>query len=588
MNSQSEFNWRFWLKWDRLLAAVVVFTFIHFVKAAEPSHRIELISQFRRPVAMVLASENDLLFVANQRSGTISTIDTTAFRIIGETEIGQNLSDLLGLPDSKTLLATDPKANELLVLTREKDVLNIIARLSVGNSPVSVTVSKEGSIAFVASLWAREISIIDLVPSPAIRKRISLPFAPRKQALLDGKPKLVVADSFGGNIAVIDLGRTEIESVRTIPVHNIRGLTLSRKSGALLVAGQTLNRHAQTTVDDIHWGNLMANNLRVFSMEALLDAKSDMMRGSYSCPLGEPGEGGADPSSILEGPEGQLIATLGGAGKMALVRNPNSTVIRFSVGQRPVSLALATNERTLFIANWLSDTISVFDLNFQNLVATIPLGPQPEASLADRGEALFYDGTLSHNGWLSCNSCHTDGHSNGQLNDNLGDGSYGAAKRVLSLLGVRDTAPWAWNGGIAKLEDQIRNSIQTTMRGKASDEQVAALTEFLKTLDPPPRLSKSGESAARGELVFRQQGCAKCHAAPQFTTPKIYDVGLHDEVGNSEFNPPSLRGISQRDSFFHDSRAHDLASVFTQFHHGIKAQTTDRDLQDLMIFLRGI
>jgi DNA-binding beta-propeller fold protein YncE len=272
MNSQSEFNWRFWLKWDRLLAAVVVFTFIHFVKAAEPSHRIELTSQFRRPVAMVLASENDLLFVANQRSGTISTIDTTAFRIIGETEIGQNLSDLVGLPDSKTLLATDPKANELLVLTREKDVLNIIARLSVGNSPVSVTVSKEGSIAFVASLWARGISIIDLVPSPAIRKRISLPFAPRKQALLDGKPKLVVADSFGGNIAVIDLGRTEIESVRTIPVHNIRGLTLSRKSGALLVAGQTLNRHAQTTVDDIHWGNLMANNLRVFSMVDLIDA----------------------------------------------------------------------------------------------------------------------------------------------------------------------------------------------------------------------------------------------------------------------------------------------------------------------------
>src|SRR2546429_167098 len=82
----------------------------------------------------------------------------------------------------------------------------------------------------------------------------------------------------------------------------------------------------------------------------------------------------------------------------------------------------------------------------------IPLGPQPELSLAERGELLFYDARLSHDGWFSCHSCHTDGHSNGLLNDNLGDGSFGAPKRVLSLLGVRDTGPWAWNGTMPDLE----------------------------------------------------------------------------------------------------------------------------------------
>ena len=55
---------------------------------------------------------------------------------------------------------------------------------------------------------------------------------------------------------------------------------------------------------------------------------------------------------------------------------------------------------------------------------------------------------LAHDGWFSCHSCHTDGHTNSRLNDSLGDGSFGAPKRVLSLLGVNDTAPWAWNGGI--------------------------------------------------------------------------------------------------------------------------------------------
>ena len=51
---------------------------------------------------------------------------------------------------------------------------------------------------------------------------------------------------------------------------------------------------------------------------------------------------------------------------------------------------------------------------------------------------------------MSCHSCHTDGHTNGQLNDNLSDfKTFGAPKRVLSLLGKRDTMPLAWNGGRA-------------------------------------------------------------------------------------------------------------------------------------------
>ena len=49
---------------------------------------------------------------------------------------------------------------------------------------------------------------------------------------------------------------------------------------------------------------------------------------------------------------------------------------------------------------------------------------------ADRGERLFFDGRLSHDGWLSCQSCHTDGHTNNALADTLGDGSFGAAKRL--------------------------------------------------------------------------------------------------------------------------------------------------------------
>src|SRR2546430_7868047 len=56
----------------------------------------------------------------------------------------------------------------------------------------------------------------------------------------------------------------------------------------------------------------------------------------------------------------------------------------------------------------------------------------------------------------------SDGHTNGLLNDNFTDGSFGTPKRVLSLLGVKDTGPWAWTGHLDKLPEQIRSEEHTS------------------------------------------------------------------------------------------------------------------------------
>ena len=207
-----------------------------------------------------------------------------------------------------------------------------------------------------------------------------------------------------------------------------------------------------------------------------------------------------------------------------------------------------------YVADSLDDTISVVEIATGLRPATIALGPRPEPTAADRGERLFSSAKLSHDGWMSCHSCHTDGHTNSLLSDTLGDGSYGAPKRVPSLLGVAATGPWTWTGSIARLEDQIRKSITTTMHGaKPTDEQVTDLAAYLSSLAPPsPEVAgiapADASAVARGREVFESRKCASCHVPPEYTSPERYDVGLHDEVGNREFNPPSLRGVSRRDT----------------------------------------
>ena len=268
---------------------------------------------------------------------------------------------------------------------------------------------------------------------------------------------------------------------------------------------------------------------------------------------------------------------------------------RIAVGRRPTAVKIAADGRTAYVANTYDDSISVVNLTAREVTKTISLGVIPELTLVQKGELLFHDASLSHDSWMSCASCHTDGHANGQMNDNFSDRSFGAPKRVLSLLGNRDTAPFAWNGEAADLAKQVRNSIENTMQldDPAEDATVTAIAAYVATLElpaPVDALRRTQDTAAieRGGQVFAKHDCASCHSGPTFTSPQTYDVGLKDQQGNTKFNPPSLRGLSHRSSFLHDARAASVEDVFLKHAHPSDAKYDAGEVRDLAAFLRSL
>jgi YVTN family beta-propeller protein len=552
----------------------------------------DLATRLRRPVALVLADDGKQLFVANQRSGSVSVIDTAALRPVAEAAVGRRLADLAAAPDGR-LLAVDEGADELLLLGRKGPTLEVTGRVKVAPVPVSVQPDPDGTRCFVASLWSRQLTVVELaVDRPRAVRRIDLPFAPRKQLLLPEEGKLVVADSFGGRLALVDVRRGAVESVRSLPAHNIRGLARDG-DGRLLVAHQLLSTRAASKFDDIHWGNLLTNNLRLLAVKDVADPKADLLRDGYLHYLGTVDRGAGDPSGVAVSGDRALV-TLGGVDELAVGPQADGTMKRLEVGRRPTAVVASPDGRRAYVANTFGDSVSVVDLKGMKVEAEVSLGPMPELSSADRGELLFHDARLSLEGWFSCQSCHTDGHTNGRLNDNLTDGSLGTPKRILSLLGAGDTGPWAWNGRMPDLESQVRQSVTSTMQGATPTEaQVRDLAAFVRTLPPPPSLARlRGEvdeaAVGRGREVFRRHGCEGCHAVPTYTTAKTYNVGLADEAGNTAFNPPSLRGVSQGGPYFHNNAAATLDEVFTRYRHQLKGELARAELDDLLAFLRSL
>lgn len=590
------------------------------LSAAEPPGAAVLadavVDTERRPVAIVLRDDPFEILVAN-RAGTLAVIDGASNKLLREHVAGTRLSHAVSLEQGRKVLVADEAAGELRLLHWCDADLRHAWNRPVCHSPIALLPSLDERSVCVASLWGRRLYwlALDAAPAPAVvendpRDRwssefLDLPFAPRRLVRLSSE-RIVAIDAFGGRLAVVNESSRRVEFDHELDAHNIAGACLSHDQNHLLVTHQRLSAKEPTTPSNVHWGEVIRNVVRRLPVDWLLSSQREAPAGGLFF-LGYPDSATGDPAAILETTDRRQIVALAGISQVGISDVGANYFRQIDVGRRPIALAVSPRRQQLYVACMNSDSLEVIDLERLERSATVMLckadSPNSTATnLAARGEELFYDARLSSDGWYSCHSCHTEGHSNGRLNDNATDGTYGDPKRVPSLLGTADTGPWAWNGRFQEMESQIRHSIETTMQGPSPNEDdVRAIAAFLKTMPPAPSLAETrrpdsspGQELAqarardRGQQFFQRSGCADCHAPARYTTPGTYDVGLHSSQGERSFNPPSLRGVSQRQRLFHDNRATNLREIFEEFQHGLDAPPAPGQLDDLLAFLQSL
>src|SRR5262249_42246817 len=138
----------------------------------------------------------------------------------------------------------------------------------------------------------------------------------------------------------------------------------------------------------------------------------------------------------------------------------------------------------------------------------ITLGTVLNLSHEEQGEELFYSRTLSAGEakGASCHTCHVHGHTNYELADTLADGTTDTPKRIPTLLGTRATYPWAWNGKVGELDEQVRMSLETTLHlQNVTPQQVIDINAFLLTLTPPPPLQPATDDPVDQSQLARGQ-----------------------------------------------------------------------------------
>ncbi|HWE40397.1 MAG TPA: cytochrome c peroxidase [Isosphaeraceae bacterium] len=575
----------------------------------------------RSPIALALAADGSRLLSANQTAGTVSLVDPRAGAVLHEVPTGDKPAGVALSSDGRRGVVTHWYGYDLAILDVQADRLEIVGRVEVGPEPRGVVLSKDGKTAFVAVGASNEVVRVDLF-ARKVSGRVAVGREPRGIAITPDGSRLVVGNARGRSLSVIAVDRWEVE--RTLPINgdNLRQVAITADGETAYVANM-LNRGFATTRNNIDIGWVLGQRLTRAAIDGSgpfetlsLDPRGMAVGDAHGAAVSRDGKylavacGGTHEVLIFRTDLDSLPWRENGSRDLMAVDllKHDGRFRRVALGGRPTEVAFDADGHTLYVANYLADAVQVVDADSATVSKTIALGGPKELSLERKGEVLFHDAKRSLNQWYSCNTCHSDGHTNGLDFDTMNDGWHDfstahrrSRKKVPTLRRVAHTAPWTWHGWQTDLEHAVVESFTRSMQGpRPTADEAKAVAAYLATLDfprNPNRLADGSltEAARRGEAVFRspKAACNTCHGGAEFTDGKVHLVGLEEpEDVYRGYNPPSLRGLYDKDPYLHDGRSKTLRDALIGPHEpdavtGL-GSLTDEELNDLIEYLKAL
>ena len=574
----------------------------------------------RSPISLAINSNGSRILVANQSSGSVSWVDTRSGRVLDEVKTGDRPGGVALSKDGQVGAVTHWYGYDLAILRVENDKVTVSGRVEVGPEPRGVVLSADGRLAYVAVGASNEIVRVDLVASK-VTGRLEVGREPRSLALSPEGARLVVANSREQSVTVIDLGKFAVERTLTMLADNLRQVAISPDGRYAYLAAMN-NRGFATTRNFIDLGWVLGQRVERVMLDGsepaecvTLDPRGDAAGDAHGFALGDGGKtlaiacGGTHEVILLRDDDRPLNWRNGVGGDFvepSLLRDKRR-YRRVRLGGRPTEILFAPDGKTLFVANYLSNAVQVVDTETATLTRSIELGGPVTPSNVRRGEALFHDAFRSVNNWYSCNTCHSDGHTNGLDFDTLNDGwqdttsnHLRSRKKVPTLRRVASTGPWTWHGWQDRIDDAMIESFTKSMQGKPpSKGEVDDLVAFLGTLEFPKNPNRAADggltpAARRGEALFRSNkgNCISCHSGPEFTDGKRHDLGMNERGDVYKgHNPPSLRGVYDKDPYLHDGRSKTLKAALTGDHapEALGGEVlSEPELDDLIAYLKSL
>ena len=567
------------------------------------------------PTAITATKKGGTIYIACGTANQVQVFDTASQRIARTIALPSPASGLALSPAEDLLYVTCPAAKSMV---RVIDAASgrTVASIPAGHTALAPVLSADGATLYVLNRFNDDVSVIDV----AMRKqtaRIRTTREPADAAITGDGKHLLVANALpvgradvppvAAEVTIIDTASRIASAHIVLPngSTSLRGLRIS-SDGRYACVTHSLSRYFLPSTQ-IERGWIQTNAITLIDVE----------RGSRIATvlLDEVDRGAANPSGVAWSADGAtLMVTHAGTHEVSVIAFPAlleklqaataepSGDLSFLSGIRkriplqgngPRAIAIAGSRA--YVASYFSDTLETIDPP----AVVARLSTQQTPDVVRRGERLFNDGTISFQGWLSCNSCHSpDARVDGLNWDLLNDG-IGNPKNAKSLLLAHRTPPVMSHGIRETAELAVRSGIRYILFTQRPDEEAAAIDAFLKSLKPLPSPyllnGKLSPAAVRGSKIFKdaRTGCARCHPSGLFTDLKTYDVGTRAKTDSSgDFDTPTLVEVWRTAPYLHDGSAATMRDVVTTSNkndkHGVTSHLKAAEIEDLVAYLLSL
>ena len=594
----------------------------------------ESLVEYKTPNNLTLTRNGKRLFTACEASDSVVVSDARTGTILAEIKVENLPHDVCLSPDERLAFVSNRGTDFVSIIDTQS--YRVTGRIEVGDEPHGLVTDQAGTYLYVVNSGSNDISVVDISKSKEIKRLSAARGAWGIQRSHDGKHMFVTNNLSHfvkfrtpclSEVTVIDTEKAIVSNRYFLPETNmVEGIAFAPDdSFALVTLIRTKNLVPMTRVMQ---GWVMTNGFAVIWKDGRIDQLLlDEMNSFF-----------ADPTDIAITPDGAYAyVTGGGVGEVAVIDLirlkeilqhasdyerevvfPNHlglacdfVVKRIPVGLSPRGLTVSPDGTQVFVANGLSDSITVIDVASQKAVDTFDLGTPDVITLQRRGEQVFHSAEVTFGRQFSCHSCHPDGGIDGITYDIEPDGLGLNPVDNRTLKGIQDTAPFKWTGKNPTLSRQCgpRLAVFFTRIDPFTPDQVEALDHYICTIPRNPnRYRVEGErthAQENGKKIFERQRnnagaeiphegrCITCHPGPYFTSRKMADMGQASELDTqSSFDIPHLNNIYESAPYLHDGRADTLEEIWTRFNphdtHGVTNDLTKDQLKDLIEYLKTL
>jgi YVTN family beta-propeller protein len=591
--------------------------------------------QYASPRKPAIAPDGSKLYLVAEESGSLLVVDLPERRVTGVVRLQDRPHDVVLDRSGVTAYVSNSWSDTVSVVDLAS--LRVSGSLETGNIPSGLALDRAEEFLYVANWQSHSISILDLATGAELR-RLAGGSNPNLMALTPDGKRLLVTNELSnlapvGTVPISEVTLIDTESQQVVrrfefPNSHLLEDIVVLPEGDLAVFALVRPKNLLPILHVLR-GWVMTNGLGIIDLRT--GERAQLL-------LDEPDRYFADPYGVAATPDGRyLFVSHGGVDQVSVVDvarlreafrqailpggedfanrldlSAGYVVKRIATGANPQGMVVSPDGALLYVAERLDDSILAVDIESLRPAFRIDLTNIGRETPIRRGEKLFNSASRTFQEQFSCRSCHPRNHVDRLQYDFESDGPGRNILDNRTLLGIRNTAPFKWNGRNTSLFMQcgIRFARILTRVEPFPPTELAAMVAFIRSLEVPPnphRLPDGGltPSQERGKHFFERSvtrdgepitpldRCVTCHPPPLFTNRKSADVGSASPTDTiTAFDTPHLLNIYNSAPYLHDGKARTLEEIWTIYNpddtHGVTRDMSQKDLNDLIEYLKSL